>query len=225
MMPRVRLFGGLGQISDPCEKFESFYNFKRNMRRLKAHERRQQLIEVATRLFARNGFDATTTASIAEAAGVSEPILYRHFKNKQELFVAIVREMSRKTLDHWNELIANEKRPDQQLRIIALEFPEHMRHLEDAYHVLHNALSNSRDRTVIAVLREHYSQIHAFFMQIVVSGQKQGLFRKDILAVTAAWHLVHGGIGFAMVHLNIDGAYADFDVAHSVELSLKSLMP
>ena len=61
------------------------------MPRLKAPQRREQLIEVATKLFARNGYEATTTAAIALAAGVTEPILYRHFKSKQELFVAIVR--------------------------------------------------------------------------------------------------------------------------------------
>jgi AcrR family transcriptional regulator len=67
------------------------------MPRLKAPQRREQLIEVATKLFARKGYEATTTAAIAEAAGVTEPILYRHFKSKQELFIAIVREMSDQT--------------------------------------------------------------------------------------------------------------------------------
>ena len=45
------------------------------MPRLKAPQRREQLIEVATKLFARNGYEATTTAAIALAAGVTEPIL------------------------------------------------------------------------------------------------------------------------------------------------------
>src|SRR5678816_4577194 len=69
-----------------------------SMPRLKAAQRREQLIDVATKLFAKTGYEATTTAAIAEAAGVTEPILYRHFKSKQELFVAIVREMSDQTM-------------------------------------------------------------------------------------------------------------------------------
>src|SRR5438067_12182421 len=68
------------------------------MRRLKAPQRREQLIEVATKLFAKWGYDATTTAAIAEAAGVTEPILYRHFDSKQELFVAIVPSASELTM-------------------------------------------------------------------------------------------------------------------------------
>ena len=68
------------------------------MARLKAAQRREQLIGVATKLFAKTGYDATTTADIAKAAGVTEPILYRHFESKQELFVAIVRDVSATTM-------------------------------------------------------------------------------------------------------------------------------
>src|SRR6478609_9477417 len=126
------------------------------MPRLKAPQRRQQLIDVATKLFADFGYDATTTAAIAEAAGITEPILYRHFNSKQELFVAITREMSMKTLKHWEELIAGINHPSDQIRQIAREFPQHIRHLADAYHVIHNALTTSRDKRVLGVLREHY---------------------------------------------------------------------
>src|SRR3954452_2902809 len=74
------------------------------MPRLKAPQRREQLMEVATKLFARNGYEATTTAAIAEMAGVTEPILYRHFRSKQELFVAIVKAVSDRTLRHWEDI-------------------------------------------------------------------------------------------------------------------------
>ena len=62
-------------------------------------------MEVATKLFARNGYEATTTAAIALAAGVTEPILYRHFKSKQELFVAIVKSVSAQTMRNWESLM------------------------------------------------------------------------------------------------------------------------
>ena len=90
-----------------------------NMPRLKAPQRREQLMEVATKLFARNGYEATTTAAIAEMAGVTEPILYRHFKSKQELFVAIVKAVSDRTLRHWEELIKGIDDPAEQIRRVA----------------------------------------------------------------------------------------------------------
>src|SRR5688500_10617490 len=81
------------------------------MPRLKAAQRREQLMEDATKLFARNGYEATTTAAIALAAGVTEPILYRHFKSKQELFVAIVKAVSSQTMQHWEQVAASASDP------------------------------------------------------------------------------------------------------------------
>lgn len=173
------------------------------MPRLKAAQRRAQLIEVATRLFARTGFDATTTASIAEAAGVTEPILYRHFNSKQELFIAIVRDVSNITINYWKQLIADKDNPREQLRVVCAEIPDHMKRLADQYHVLHGALATSRDKKVLTVIREHYDEIERFFVEIITTGQSANTFRKDINPNSAAWQLITTGIGYGMIALNL----------------------
>src|SRR5256885_9852282 len=173
------------------------------MPRLKAPQRREQLMEVATKLFARNGYEATTTAAIALAAGVTEPILYRHFKSKQELFVAIVKAVSNQTMQHWQDLIAGVEDPAEQIRRIALEMPQHMEKLADAYHVLHGALATSRDKKVLAVMKEHYIQIEKFFSKVIAEGQKSGVFRKQLQPRGAAWQLIITGIGYGMIALNL----------------------
>jgi TetR/AcrR family transcriptional regulator len=58
--------------------------------RLKADDRRRQLIEAAMDLFSRKGFAGTTTKEIALAAGVSEAIIFRHFRTKRDLYTAII---------------------------------------------------------------------------------------------------------------------------------------
>jgi AcrR family transcriptional regulator len=58
--------------------------------RLTAHDRREQLLSAATVAFARTGFHATTTSALAKAAGVSEPTLYVHFVDKEDLFRQVV---------------------------------------------------------------------------------------------------------------------------------------
>jgi AcrR family transcriptional regulator len=173
------------------------------MRRLKAPQRREQLIEVATKLFAKWGYEATTTAAIAEAAGVTEPILYRHFDSKQELFVAIVRSVSELTMDLWREVIGDIEDPAEQIRRIAEEFPEHIRQLADAYHVIHGALASSRDRKVLAVMKEHYAQIERFFVGVIQRGQERGVFRPQLDPKGPAWQLIMTGIGYAMIALNL----------------------
>ena len=184
------------------------------MPRLKAAERRQQLIDVATKLFARTGYEATTTAAIAQAAGVTEPILYRHFKSKQELFVAIVRDVSRRTMEQWQKLIADETHPAEKIRVAAAAMPDHFKRFSEYYHVLHGALATSRDKKVLAVIREHYDQIEEFFSRIVIDGQKTGVFNKNVAPKAAAWQLIFAGIGYAMITLNLGPA--DKDLTHEV---------
>jgi TetR/AcrR family transcriptional regulator len=52
--------------------------------------RRQQLLRVAMRLFSEKGFSGTTTKEIANAAGISEATVFKHFDNKDELYAAIL---------------------------------------------------------------------------------------------------------------------------------------
>lgn len=58
--------------------------------RLSGEERRQQIVEAAIDLFSRKGFRGTTTREIAEAAGISEAMIFKHFATKQELYSAII---------------------------------------------------------------------------------------------------------------------------------------
>lgn len=59
-------------------------------RRLDSEERRKAIIAAALPLFARRGFAGTTTKEIADAAGVSEALLFKHFPRKQVLYEAIL---------------------------------------------------------------------------------------------------------------------------------------
>jgi AcrR family transcriptional regulator len=57
-------------------------------KRLTADERRGEVVEAATAAFAERGYQGTTTADIARAAGVSQPYLYALFPDKKALFLA-----------------------------------------------------------------------------------------------------------------------------------------
>lgn len=63
---------------------------QRKSSRLSAPDRRRQILAVAAKLFARQGFRGTTTRQIAERAGVNEAILFRHFPRKEDLYWAIL---------------------------------------------------------------------------------------------------------------------------------------
>lgn len=58
--------------------------------RMTGDERRDQILHIAIKLFSQNGFRGTTTKKIAEEAGVSEAMVFRHFATKSELYHAIL---------------------------------------------------------------------------------------------------------------------------------------
>jgi AcrR family transcriptional regulator len=59
--------------------------------RLDSDERRKAIVAAAVPLFARKGFAGTTTRELAEAAGISEALLFRHFPSKKQLYGEILR--------------------------------------------------------------------------------------------------------------------------------------
>lgn len=59
-------------------------------KRLPAAQRRSTILEAAGRLFGERGYDGTTADDVARAAGVTKPIVYRHFGSKQGLYLALL---------------------------------------------------------------------------------------------------------------------------------------
>ena len=76
----------------------------RAYRRLKVDERRRQLLERATELFATHGYDELSMAKIAREAGVSKPLLYHYFPTKRQLFEAALAQAAEQHLERidWN---------------------------------------------------------------------------------------------------------------------------
>ncbi|HUK87883.1 MAG TPA: TetR/AcrR family transcriptional regulator [Terriglobales bacterium] len=73
--------------------------------RFSAQDRRQQIMQVAMELFARQGFNGTTTRQIADRAGVNEAIVFRHFPRKDDLYWSVIEDKCRvsgrrKRLEH-----------------------------------------------------------------------------------------------------------------------------
>ena len=58
--------------------------------RLSANARREQLLDVALVTFARAGYHETSMNDVADAAGVTKPVLYQHFESKRELYQALL---------------------------------------------------------------------------------------------------------------------------------------
>ena len=86
-------------------------------RRLTAEQRRQQLYAVALELFAQRGYRATTMDDIAEAAGVTKPLLYQHFSSKRALYLELVDSIAHDLLSAISEAVVRADGPRQQVEL------------------------------------------------------------------------------------------------------------
>jgi AcrR family transcriptional regulator len=90
--------------------------------------KRQNIIQAATHLFAEQGFEGTTTLQIAHEADVTEPLIYYHFKGKDELFSHII-ETSFK--EYFSSLEALEKHTGSQFKRIEALLDFHFQFVEE----------------------------------------------------------------------------------------------
>jgi AcrR family transcriptional regulator len=76
-------------------------------RRRRKAERPQEILEAAFVEFSRNGYATTTLDQIAERAGVTKGTIYVYFENKEHLFISMVREITKATLDTVQGMFEN----------------------------------------------------------------------------------------------------------------------
>src|SRR5919106_2094042 len=86
-------------------------------RRLPVAERRALIVEAAGRLFGAHGYDATRLDDIAAAAGVTKPVLYRHFESKRALYLALL-ERHRDDLGQFAALFPDQGSLDERIRTV-----------------------------------------------------------------------------------------------------------
>jgi AcrR family transcriptional regulator len=83
--------------------------------RLPAARRRRQLLDVAIERFAAGGFHATSMEDIAEAAGVTKPVLYQHFRSKRQLYLELLDDVGGQLMDAITKATATADGPRRQV--------------------------------------------------------------------------------------------------------------
>jgi AcrR family transcriptional regulator len=89
--------------------------------------RRQQVVQEAARVFARQGYDQTTMAELADAVGIAAGGLYHYFGSKEQLLIHICDQLMNPLLERARDLVADERRPaSDQLRALIRLWVEHV---------------------------------------------------------------------------------------------------
>jgi AcrR family transcriptional regulator len=86
-------------------------------KRLAPEQRRALIVEAAGRLFGERGYGGTRLDDVAAAAGVTKPVLYRHFESKSALYLALL-ERHRADLGSFAGAIPAHGTPEQRVRAV-----------------------------------------------------------------------------------------------------------
>src|SRR5215475_2951810 len=84
-------------------------------RRRRKAERPQEIVEAAFTEFSRNGYATTTLDQIAERAGVTKGTIYVYFENKEHLFISMVREFTKATMEVVHGMAESHQGPTADL--------------------------------------------------------------------------------------------------------------
>ena len=193
--------------------------------RMKATDRRRQLLKASIKCFAEYGYQGTTTARLARAAGVTQPVLYQHFASKHDLFVALLEEVGKEVLREWRQAIAPLKNPIDRLRVLlrlnpAITDP----HTSQLYRVIFAAQAEFNEPEIQSALRLHYQQYAKFLPSLIQQAQKAGQVRRDVSAAGLAWQLIHAAIGFALINrLEVPGHATPGTVEQTIGLLVELL--
>jgi AcrR family transcriptional regulator len=168
------------------------------MGRLPAAKRREQLLDCAAGLFASHGYARATTAQLAKAAGVTEPIIYRHFKSKRDLFIELIRTSAARTLKEWQELLKGAKDPAERVRRL-LDHNPMVEKGRFAYRVLLQAITEVNDAEIKKAVVEHMTELHGFLKREIAAAQKKHKVPDATSPELIAWILIHIGLGYGVL--------------------------
>ncbi|MBM3785645.1 MAG: TetR/AcrR family transcriptional regulator [Acidobacteria bacterium] len=150
------------------------------MRKLPKADRRKAIVEAAAALFAERGFRGVTTKELAQRVGVTEPVLYTHFKTKRDLYSAIIDGASNEAFDLVRERLRQSALTDppkvffQKLATLIVE--NQVRHPEYIRLILFSALEKHELSELC--FERHAQVIYSIVIEYLKRQMKAGTVRK-----------------------------------------------
>ncbi|NOT62440.1 MAG: TetR/AcrR family transcriptional regulator [Acidobacteria bacterium] len=149
--------------------------------RMAAEDRRQQILDVAVRLFSQKGFRGTTTKEIALAAGVNEAIIFRHFATKSELYAAIIDSKGEQGCMHEMQAqiaqaiaAKDDKKVFETFALSVLDFHQHD---ETPMRIWFYSVLEGNELSKM-IFRNHMATMHRVLADYLKQRMRAGAFRK-----------------------------------------------
>lgn len=162
-------------------------------KRLSKEERRIQLLDAAAKCFGASSFGQVTTADLAKAADVSEPVLYQHFKTKIDLYVAVLEHAAVVAFETYERLADSMPTPLLKLIAVVRGHGDVMRDNEPYFRLHLRAIANSDIPEVKDVLRQNYLAYNKYFADLIREAQACGEVHRAVDPVATSWFIMSQG--------------------------------
>ncbi len=164
--------------------------------RLSGTERRQAVVETASRVFAKGSYHGSTTAQIARETGVTEPVLYRHFSSKRDLYLACLDAVWERLRGVWETALEREPDPANALSAIGKAYLEERGAgrvvLVDLWA---QALTEAaQDPEIRRAIRAQVREVHEFVAGAIRSSQQAGGVLAERDPHAEAWIFISLGL-------------------------------
>ncbi len=166
------------------------------------------ILETAARLFAQNGYARTSTVALAQEAGVAEGTIFRHFKSKEELFIALILRLREKMLhDIYQYLDQHEHEIgiDKVFSVIRAVYGFVVNNNADFALILRDAPGcyGEPNSKAFEHMRELFKLLEEKLNTAIALGQEEGNVRKDLHIEDTACLLASSLVGLMRsIHLN-----------------------
>lgn len=137
---------------------------------------KERIQRVATRKFARHGFDGASVRQIAAEARITKPVLYYYFKDKRDLFLSLLEGAVAPFSDEVERIADGEGSPFQQMEKIIMAFLRFFRERPDEFQLLHRAVER-REREVQIIAQKYFRRIFLGVSRILNAGVQRKTFR------------------------------------------------
>lgn len=143
-------------------------------------DKHQQIIDAATRIFARKGFFQARVSDIAREAGVADGTIYLYFDNKDDILISLFEEQMKAVLDDMIGKLSEETDPVEKLRQFALAHLSLIEKNKNMAEIIQVELRQS-SRFMKEYKNERFAQYLDLIADIIEEGQQKGVFRPDII--------------------------------------------
>lgn len=141
--------------------------------RLPAHERRRQLLDTALDVFGADGFHATSMNDVADAAGVTKPVLYQHFTSKRQLYLELLEDVGTRLGEAIADATVAAGSPHQQVEAGFAAYFRFVAEHRSAYQLLFGGGSR-RDAEFADTVRRVEEHLAASITELIAADIDEG---------------------------------------------------